>query len=111
MSWKEPRKYTETLKENLYSKVYTKTSKDWEKEYPVNKVKINLYEYNWEYKNKDWENVEYNGEKVKIINTKLIIEDWEYVNAKKSINWKVLNDETMVVMSTENFAEMIENFK
>jgi len=111
MSWKEPRKYKETLKENLYLKVYTKTSKDWGKEYPVNKVKINLYEYNWEYKNKDWENVEYNGEKVKIINTKLIIEDWEYVNVKKSINWKVFNDETMVVMSTENFAEMIENFK
>jgi len=108
----EPRKYKETLKEELFSKTYTKLSSDWEREYPVNKVKANLYDYDWEYKNNQtWENVEYSGEKVKIINTKLTIEDWNYVNAKKVINWRAFNDETQVVMSKENFTDLIESFK
>lgn len=102
----EPRGYKETFVEEIYSKLNETESKDG-KVYPKNKIVINSYTYDGEYEDKEGKIVEYKGEKVKIINSKMVLEDGQAVKAKKSVNGRVYNDETVCVLSQEDFQDLV----
>lgn len=111
MSEKDLKKYKETYLENLYNKTYTNESESGV-EYPKNKISVDLYSYEGEYLNSDKEAVAYDGEKVKITNSKMELEDWQFVKKKKVVKtkfWdKALNDESQCVLSKEDFDYMLE---
>lgn len=102
--------HKETLDEVSYSKDYTNESSSW-KEYPKNRIKVELISYSWEYKNKENQFIPYSWKKVKISNTKLTTEDWQVVSKKKVINNKAVDDCTVCVLHPDDLNDLIDWLK
>lgn len=103
--------YKEVLKETLYEKDYINTSDDG-REFPKNRITVWLYDYSWEYEDfKTKEVKEYNWQKVKITNAKLVSNKWNTEVAKKVLNWKAYDDANICILSSDDFAEMLTHFK
>jgi hypothetical protein len=110
MATQEPKKYSETHLEKIYSKVYEVETESG-KVYPKNKVTVDLYSYDGEYTDREGKNIPYEGEKVKIVNAKLVLEDGQYVKKKKVVGSKMFNDETSCVLSKQDYEDLIGYIK
>lgn len=104
----EPKKYTESNQKVIYEKVYENESESW-KIFPKNKVVVESFDYEWTYENRDKENIPYSWEKVKIVNSKLVLEDNQYVKAKKVIWKRAYNDETVCTLSVDDFNDLVNH--
>lgn len=106
--------YKEVLEKELYTNDYETTSESW-KTYPTNRIKVQLVNYSWELKDYKWEIKSYQGQKVIITNSKLETEDWQNVIKKKVLKtsyWdKVVDDQTQVKLSPDEFTDLLNNFK
>lgn len=105
----ELQKYKEVLEKNLFSKDYETTSESGHV-YPTNRVKVSLVSYSWEVEVK-WEVRPYSGQKIVITNSKLQLQDDQYVIKQKQVWNYIKNDETQVKISVEEFDEIIQHFK
>ncbi len=103
--------YKEVLDKVLYTKDYETESND--KTYPTNRIKVELVDFSWEVEVK-WEVKEYSWQKVVITNSKLQLQDWQNVIKQKSIKtsfWeKIVNDETQVKITPDEFTELLKHF-
>lgn len=104
--------YIEVLDKVLYTNDYVDKTDDW-KIYPRNRVKVSLVDFSWEVEVK-WEVKEYSWQKVVITNSKLQLQDWQNVIKQKSIKtsyWeKIVNDETQVKITPDEFTELLKHF-
>lgn len=104
--------YKETLEKVLYTQDYETTSQSWNT-YPTNRVKVELVKYEWETLVK-WQVQAYEGTKVVITNSKLQIQDGNNVikqKVRKTSYWdKIVNDETQVKLSMDEFTNLLKEF-
>lgn len=105
--------YKEVLEKNLYSVDYEDTTSDGKK-FPKNRVKVDLVSFCWEVEVK-WEVREYEWTKIVITNSKLQLQDGNNVIKQKSMKSpygeRIVNDETKVKLSVDEWDWIIEHFK
>lgn len=100
---KQKQKYIETVEKELFSKDYFKN------DYPLNRVKVELINYSWEYQDKNKDLVPYSWKKIKITNSKLQLQDNNII-IKQKIKWTyIVNDETIVKLTIEEFDDIIKS--
>lgn len=105
--------YKEVLEKNLYSVDYEDETKDGNK-YPKNRIKVDLVSFSWEVEVQN-EVREYEWMKIVITNSKLQIQDGQNVIKQKSMKtsyWeRIVNDETKVKISIDEWDAIISHFK
>lgn len=101
--------YNEKVEETIFSRDFGNTSEEW-KFYPEKRVKCERIKYDWTYE-KDWKDVNYEWEKIKISVYKLRLEDWNAVIQQKAINGRAVADGSYINMKPEEFQEFIASIK
>lgn len=95
--------YKETIVEEKYSKDYYDDS--WE--YPKNRVRVDLVDYEWEVEVK-WEIKPYSGRKLLIRNQKLISRDWQVQVKQKANKFGYIQDDQQVFrISVDEFKDLV----
>lgn len=105
--------YKEVVEKTLHNEDYGTESNG--KFYPANRVKVELISYSWEIEKNDGTLQPYEWLKVAITNSKLILQDGQNVvkpKIVKTAKWEtIVNDETKVKLSVDEFFEILEKFK
>lgn len=109
------RNHKETIEKTLYqNESYNK----WDDGtlYPKSRVKVDYITYEWEYLDKDKNYQKYTWQKIKVVISKLTLNQWNIEVAKKSYvnkEWKAysVNDQKEISFTIDEFNDLLSNVK
>lgn len=107
--------HKETIQKTLYqNESYNKA--DDGKLYPKSRLKVDYITYEWEYLDKDNNYQPYSWEKIKLVISKLTLNQWEVEVAKKAYvtkEWKAIsvNDSKEITFTVDEFNDLLTNVK